>query len=155
MEICEFTVTRQSRWDDGVQIVEINQGSLDYANPDMLCSKYPDEGQTFTGMVPAVEAAISIAKAWQKDEPNEEIFIASGFTHGATVSFEEEPADEETFKQFLKDAREFDEKLPCCAHCGELLGKKRYGCPEFGEYDCCSEYCAEQHYYSEEEDEDG
>lgn len=142
----EFTVTRQSRWPDGEQIVEITQGNLDYANPDMLVCKYAGEGKTYTGFRPAVDAAISIAQQWQKDKPHLKISIASGFTHGMTAILDEMPLCEESFETLRKGADEFDQKLPRCAECGNMLGEERYSLHDIGEYDCCSEHCAEKHY---------
>lgn len=148
--IHEFTITRQSRWDDGKQIVEISQGGMDYANPDALVAEYDGEFETFNGMKNAVEKAIEIAEAWKKDT-KEDIYIAVGCTHGFTMNFDERETTEEVYAELRQEAEEFDAKLPCCSQCGEILGEVKYGDTDMGEYDCCSEYCAEQRYFTPEE----
>lgn len=146
LNVAQFTVTRQCRWQDGKSIVEVSQGGLDFTNPDALCKKYPGEFDTFSGKVAAVEAAIAIAKRWKADQPNEEICIATGCTHGMTMAFDEQPISDEVFAALLEDAKQFDEELPKCERCGEILSGQTYG-NEFtimmdNEYPFCSENCA-------------
>lgn len=141
----EFTVTRQHRWNDGLHIVEITQGGFDYSGPDMLVKKYRHEGETFKGMLPAVEAAIEIARQWKKDT-KDKIYIACGNTHGMGLILDEYIATEKHFKMFLGKAKEFDEKLPKCVECGEILGREHYGSYDLNEFECCSEHCAEKYY---------
>lgn len=119
-----FFVSRQCYWgvDPSEQnVVEVAQGGLDYANADMLCVAYPklDEGETFKGMTPAVEAAIKIAEAWKKDKPELEIHVAAGSTMGFTMPFVGGDHPDDTQK-LLEEAKEFDEKLPKCPVCGEI-----------------------------------
>lgn len=142
--LSEFTVTRQLRWPDGLHIVEISQGGLDWSGSDCLCRKYAGEQETFVGMVEAVETAIEVAKQWQTDKPNEEIFISCGNTHGMGLSFEEQPLTEEVFAALRQEAKEFDEKLPKCCQCGAMLGTRRYFSYDLDEEEFCSEYCAEK-----------
>jgi hypothetical protein len=104
-----FTVTRQLRWPDGLNIVEISQGGIEYTNPDMLIPRYPGEGDEYEGLTAAVEAAIEVAKAW-KQETDNEVFIAVGCTYGMTAQFDAEPATEETFRYLLKEAAAFDKR---------------------------------------------
>lgn len=147
MDIRKFVVTRQRYWSDGRNVVEVAQGGTDYANADALCGKYPGEFEEFIGMKTAVEKAIEIAKAWQADEPDKEIEVATGCTHGMTMEFEGTPiTDEEGIAEILQEAEKFDEKLPRCA-CGELLppeGQRWHLCddPDAGEF--CSESCCEK-----------
>lgn len=143
-----FTVSRQRRWDDGVNLVEITQGGIDYCNPDALVSKYRGEMEETISLSEAVENAIGIAEQWKQDNPKEQIFIACGNTHGMTAHLDEMELNEETYKQLREQAEKVDEKLPRCPHCGKILGKERYRL-----YDCCdgddwfcSEYCAEEAY---------
>lgn len=143
----EFTVTRQKRWGEEHPTVEITQGGIDYTGPDALSQKYIGEFETFTNMTEAVETAISIAKAWQADS-DEEIHIGCGFTHGTSMPLDCEPANEDTYNTLIAGAKEFDENLPKCAQCGDFLGKNKYGNADTGEYDCCSEHCAEQHHFT-------
>jgi hypothetical protein len=148
----EFTVTRQRQWPEGCLVVEISQGGIDYTNPGALSQKYPNEFETFTGMTPAVQAAIEIYKNWKHDEPDEEIGIGLGCTGGNTIPFDNEPLTPEVEAKLLKQAREFDENLERCVQCGDFLGKKRYGPVDLGEYECCSENCAERYWESLQEE---
>ncbi len=153
LNIHEFTVSRQSRCFTGEQVVEISQGGIDYTNADALCAKYEGEFETFTGMKPAVEAGIAIAKAWSADS-TDTIHIGVGCTGGYSMPFEEKPATEDNFSALLESADEFDAKLPRCGQCGEILEDTKYGDADIGEYNCCSEYCAERYWSPEEEEED-
>jgi hypothetical protein len=36
-----YTVTRQDQWPDGREVVEVSQGDINYANTDVLASRYP------------------------------------------------------------------------------------------------------------------
>lgn len=153
-----FVVTRQRTWPDGDLQVEISQGGLDYTNPGALSGKYSGEFEQYEGMTPALEAGISIYKAWRHDLSGDEkksLGIAIGNTGGSTCFFDASPLTDKLEDELRVKARKFDESLPRCAHCGDILGKERFGM--HGEYDCCSSYCAEQHYAPEpepDEDED-
>lgn len=139
-----FTVTRQHRWSDGLKIVEVSQGGIDYANPDALAKKWQGEFDEFTGMTAAVEAAIGIAKAWQ-ETTTDQIFIGVGATHGMTMEFDALSLNEKNFDDLLTKAEKFDENLPRCGHCGDILTSRNYR-HEFSDDEFCSEYCAEQNY---------
>jgi len=82
--------------------------------------------------------------------------IAIGNTGGDTLFFDGKPLTDKLEEELRAKAKEFDESLPRCAHCGDILGKERFGMIHMhqDEYDCCSEYCAEQHYAFPEEDDD-
>lgn len=148
-----FTVTRQSRWVDGLQVVEINQGGLDYANADMLTPTFRNlgEGETFSGMKEAVEAGIAIANKWQETAQNP-IYIAIGNTHGMGLTLDEQEVTKDTCEDLLKRAEEYDENLPKCDHCGEILGKDTFTLIDFDDMKFCSEFCAEECYRQNQED---
>jgi hypothetical protein len=141
----KYFVSRQVYWGvepDEANTVEIAHGGLDYANPDMLVSKYPGEGQEYTNPIEAVEAAIEIAKAWKKDCPKLTINIAHGFTGGNTMPFE---ASSE--KELIAWAKKVYETLPKCDQCGEILKEgSTYTLtdyPDEGKF--CREFCAEEY----------
>jgi len=148
MSEATFTVTRQHRWPDGEKIVEITQGGIDYSGSDALCKRYAGEMEEYQGLTPATEAAIAIAKAWQADAPNDDIQIAVGNTHGMGLHLSEEPATEEVFARMLAEAKQFDETLPRCVQCGDLLGKEKWHPLDMDadDYPCCSEHCADNLY---------
>jgi hypothetical protein len=138
-----YFVSRQSYWGvdpEDQNVVEIAHGGLDYANPDMLVSKYEGEGQEYEDPREALTAALAIAEAWKKDQPEIIINIAHGFTGGNTMPFE--PDKVEDLKAWAEKAWQ---ALPMCDQCGKVLGKERYHLvedPDIGEY--CSEYCCER-----------
>jgi hypothetical protein len=140
-----WTVTRQHQWPDGGSLVEVSAGGIDYTNPDALCKKYKGELDEFTDPREAAEAAIAICKAWRNDG-EKSAKVGHGATGGMTMPF-----DSCTFKELLQWAEETYEELPKCAQCGELMGDEAYGSWELGEFDCCSEYCAEEYYRQPEE----
>lgn len=150
MNTAEFTVTRQNRWIDGVRVVEISQGGSDYTNADALSKKYDGEFETFTGMLPAVKKGIEIAQQWQKDQPEEKIFVGIGCTHGMSMPFDEMELTEENITDLLEEAKKHDEKLPKCDRCGDLLPEERHRyrlMPPFEEEEFCSENCADNAYW--------
>jgi hypothetical protein len=61
-----FFVSRQSYYYSGIRVVEVVSGGIDMSGSDMLTAQYPGEGKTYTDPVEAVEAAISIYRAWKK-----------------------------------------------------------------------------------------
>lgn len=146
-----FTVTRQHRWHDGLKIVEVSQGGIDYSNPDALCKKWQGEFDEYTGLTPAVEAAIGIAKAWQ-ETTTDQIFIGVGCTFGSTMDFDALTLNDETFDTLLEKAEKFDAKLPRCEWCGDILTGETYGTLFHG-YCFCSQNCAENACHEEVEEE--
>mgnify|MGYP001308238182 CR=1 FL=1 len=140
-------VSRQHQWPEGDLVVEISVGGVDYANADMLGTKYygEGEGQEYDNRKEAVEAGIRVARQWQRDEPNETILIAVGNTGGMTMPFEGEELTDETFKGLRDWAEKEYESLPKCDQCGKLRGKESYypvDDPDLGKY--CSEFCCEK-----------
>lgn len=157
----KFTVTRQMPWGEDRLIVEVNQGNLDYANPGMLAIKYPGEGETYIGMLPALMSGIEIAKKWQADQPEEAIMLGIGNTHGFTMPFDGvRIKDTKAIEQLIATAKKFDESLPKCQQCGEILGDEKYRHEFSDEYCFCSANCADTDYehcmrdYAEPVDED-
>lgn len=143
-----WTITRQSQWSTGNQVVEISAGSLDYANADALCKKYKGEFETFADPREAVSAAIRIAEQWQKDNPKEKILIDHGSTGGFTMPFDGIRLTKKTKAELKKWADDLYEKMEKCDHCGDVLPEKgkRWGNCDYGEYNCCSEYCADKYW---------
>ena len=138
----EFTVTRQRRWEDGLNIVEISQGGLDYSNPDALGRKYPEDFSEHVGMLAAVETGIELAKKWQKDS-KEKIFIAIGNTGGNTAHFEELTLNKKNCLSLVRKARQFDETLPKCPVCSSIGKLEWYWVENPGDH-VCSERCVEK-----------
>ena len=143
MEKNVWYVSRQSYWGvdpDEQNMVEIAFGGLDYANADMLVSKYAGEGEEYNDPREAVTAAILIARQWRKDQPKLKIGIASGCTGGYTMPFEKSSVKE------LKDwAEKTWQELPKCDQCGKVLPKEFWqptDDPDLGRY--CSEYCCDK-----------
>lgn len=145
------TVTRQINTYEGTKCVEISAGCIDYANPGALVKAYPGEFETYDDPRNAVEAAIQIAQLWQKDS-KDEILIDHGATGGGTMFFDGQELSDETFAELREWANTIWESQEKCSGCGGLLGKERYGRHDTGEYDFCSEYCAEQFYFNDEEE---
>ena len=133
-----YTVTRQLQWPDGMPVVEVSVGGIDYTNPDALVARYPGEFETFDGPREAVETAIAICRAWRKDgEPAARVGV--GATGGMTMPFETC-----SFKAARKWARERFEAMPKCDRCGRLLPEHYYTRPDLDDQRVCSEYCAER-----------
>jgi len=133
-----FFVSRQCYWPTGDLIVEIAMGGMDYANPDMLCSKFPGEAEEYADPREAAKAAIEVARLWKEAEPDKEISVASGYTGGCTLPFEPSSCQEIT-----DWAEELYDKMEKCDVCGELLGSEVLT-DEFGDFKFCGEHCAEK-----------
>lgn len=144
-----YYVSRQVYW--GVEqpyAVEIACNGLESSNPDMLVEKYKREGEGREYLDPreAVNAAITVARTWRKDEPKLKIQITIGDTRGMTCPFE--PC---TFKEALAWAERVYEKLERCDNCGEILPDKNKRFTDvFGDVSFCCEHCAEK--YLEEQE---
>lgn len=139
----KWFVSRQCYWGvdpEDANTVEIAGGGLDYANPDMLVSKYAGEGEEYEDPREAVEAAIDIAQQWKSDSPSLVINIAHGCTGGYTMPFEGE--EEKELKGWAEGVYN---SLPKCDRCGELLEEgstyQLVNDPDLGKF--CSEYCVE------------
>ena len=156
-------LSRQHYWGvDEPLVVEIADGGLDYANPDMLCDtegKYSKLGcdQEYTDPREALKAAIAVRDEWAKGDDLVSVpRIECGYTGGNTIPFEEFPDDD--------DLKEWAEQqwnaIPKCDQCGEPLPENKREQYHLLEWDLeerfCSEYCAENYAESlwEEEEED-
>lgn len=141
----KFVVTRQDYSSMGKKalVVEKAQGGLDYCNPGALAQRYPGEFEEFSCLTEAVEAAIKIAESWKWDT-DKKINIAVGCTHGCTIPFETEPAEEETYERLRKQAAEFDANLPRCHQCGDILGDDTLEDEDGVKF--CSEFCFERYH---------
>jgi len=137
-------VSRQSYWgvdEKDQNVVEIAYGGIDYANPDMLKSRYCQEGMVYDDPREALEAAIEIARQWKQDFPKLKIGIAQGYTGGNTLPFEKS-----SIKDLRKWAKDTWEALPKCGTCGKALGEKNWKLNDdldMGD-EYCSEHCAEK-----------
>lgn len=132
-------------------MVEIAAGGLNYANADMLVSKYSGEGQEYADPREAVNVALEIAEAWQKDKPEIVVNVGHGATGGMTMPFEGSEKDE--LIAWGEETWEGLEKCPC----GEVMegAKEWYRIGTFtsgGFYPddsdvtkCCSERCSEKY----------
>lgn len=132
-------VSRQQYWPDGTLMVEIAEGGLDYANPDMLRVRFADlgEGCEYTDPREAVEAAIRIAAAWRNTKPRKRVHIGCGHTLGFTLPFEGS-----RIKELRTWAKKTWEKLPKCDWCGKPLPDEQHQYTnDLGNVFCC-EYCA-------------
>jgi len=146
-----YTVTRQIQWPEGAHVVEVSQGGIDYTNPDALVKRYSGEFETFTDPREAVETAINICKAWNKDGSKPRARVGMGATGGYTMPFEMS-----TFKAVRDLAKEIYSKLSKCPSCGAITEdlKEWWSAGEYlagGEvwpFDdgekYCSEACAEK-----------
>lgn len=142
-----FYVSRQAPYyQEGHNQVEVAQGGLDYSGSDMLCAEYQKlgEGEEFTGMRKAVDAAIAIARQWKADS-GEKVFIATGCTHGMFTELEGVPFTNKVAKQLQQEAVAFDESLPKCDQCGEMLDVSEFVLLDDPDVKFCREYCAEKY----------
>lgn len=133
-------VSRQRYWPEGTPIVEVASGGLDYANPDMLVSKYPGEAEEYTDPREAVAAAIAVCKAWRADG-EKRAKVAHGATGGFTMPFEGC-----TYREAERWARETYARLPKCDRCGEIRPSDKDAWRLLDDWSgerFCSEQCAE------------
>lgn len=136
-----YYVSRQSYWPDGELVVEIAGGGLDYANPDMLHDSkglYCKWEREYQDPKEALKAAISIREVWARVEPDEQIRIECGYTHGWTVPFAEEPTDE----QLQEWADEEMKHYPECPWCEEVMWTEERWFHDLSDKKFCSERCA-------------
>lgn len=139
-----FFVSRQHYYYADELVVEIAQGGCDYSGADCLAKRFPGEMEDYVGMFAAMEAAISIARAWKKIEKG--IRIVHGCTHGMFTELpDSELFTERLAKKLLKAAKQFDdEKLNHCQRCGDIMPEDQGWGNGFtpGEYPFCSDNCA-------------
>ena len=143
-----YGISRQIYYYTGEHMVEIQEGGIDYAGPDMLVPHYGyGEGREFDRPQAAALEAIKIMKAWQVDE-EEKIHLTVRGQLAGEWGCEGDPM---TIGEVAKWAREEWRVLPKCEHCGEVLPgeNQRYG-HEYtmydNEYPFCSKNCAENNY---------
>jgi hypothetical protein len=147
-----FTVTRQIQWPTGEHIVEVSQGGIDFTNPDALVKKYDGEFETFSDPREAVETAIAICRAWNKDGSKPRARVGIGATGGYTMPF-----DASTFKDVRREAKKIYSKLPKCPTCKAIMDENPVEAWEAGEFYkdgsflsfqdgelYCSEICSER-----------
>ncbi len=132
----KYFVSRQNYWPHGELVVEVARGGLDYANPDMLVSKFQGEGSEYYDPREAVTVAIRIADAWKVRSGRTDIEVRTGCTHGFTAPFEN--GSYEDARQWAQ--RQY-ERLEKCEACGDLI-KDESSSDSFGEGKFCSESCA-------------
>lgn len=148
----KFYVSRQVQWPTGDNIVEIAAGGLDRSGPDMLCSKFPDEGIEYTDPREALKVAFAIRKDWHEQlradacanpDISDEVRIEAGYNLDMIAACEE-PTDVELHEWAEKEW----EAAPKCGECGEVVEESYY----LPGLECglqfCSEYCADKYYAS-------
>ena len=138
-----YFVSRQCYWPEGINVVEVAIGGLDYANPDMLSPRFKTLGEGCEYLDPreAVEAAKRVLEAWRTTVPAAE--IAVGATGGFTAPFE--PVTAEHAEAWAEKAYG---KLPKCSECGGLLEKTTYH-HDYSDEPFCSGRCADASYQKE------
>lgn len=138
-----YYVCRQLYYYTGELMVEITEGGLDYAGPDMLVNRYPDEAEAYQHPRQAAQAAIKIQKLWQADEPADTVHICVRSQVGGYFGLEGEPI---TPADLLAWTHAAWAALPKCQRCGDVMPENGYG-NEFtifdNEYPFCSENCAD------------
>lgn len=147
-----WTVTRQSQWPTGENIVEVSEGGIDYCNPDALVELYKGSGEfeTFDDPREAAEAAIQICSWWRIDHKGmrgSRPKVAAGATLGFTLPFE--PS---TFKQLRIWASETWKHLEKCS-CGKPFKKERWRADDWSGIEFCSERCADKEIEFQQEQE--
>jgi len=142
-----YFVSRQKYWPDGRCVVEIANGGLDYANPDMLNPKFNGEGREYIDPREALMVARQIAKEWKNSNPKLEIEIGAGCTGGFTLPF-----DGKDNEELDKWAETQYNNLKKCDHCGDVIDNnnknKQFIIQDLEDCVFCSENCAEIYYYN-------
>jgi len=82
-----YVVTRQIQWPEGIKMVEISKGGINYVNPDALSPIYDMEFEEINDPREAVDIAIEIKEAWKKRETKDKITIGVGCTGGFAMPF--------------------------------------------------------------------
>lgn len=139
-----YTVTRQHYWHNGEYTVELSIGGFDCAGPDMLAQKYPGEGETYLNPIEVVNAAVEICQHWQKDTPDEKIYI----THGCNLDICCADLNKPT-KKFITALKKWAKKeydsLPKCDQCGDLLPNETWSTEFEPDLKFCREYCIDKY----------
>ncbi|MFQ6027694.1 MAG: hypothetical protein ACE5Q6_09400 [Dehalococcoidia bacterium] len=143
-----YTVTRQLQWPDGLEVVEVSEGDINYVNPDMLGPKYPGEGETYANPKDAAAAAIEICRKWRQDG-HQRARVAYGATLGMTMPFS--PCTFQELRQWAEwRYQQLVDSLPGCDSCGETIWDPDncWYVPELYGEKFCSQKCAEEAYES-------
>ena len=136
-----WTVTRQIQCDGGTHIVEISQGTLDYANADALSAKFDGEFESFDNPIEALEAALKIRDVWQA-ETKESIEVGHGATWGMTMPFS--GSDDEALQEWAQEAyAKLALNAKSCDWCGSTLWDSQlvFGGANLPGEEFCSDNC--------------
>ena len=127
--------------------MEVTAGDGDYTGPDALVAKYRGEGVTYQGQVLALEAALDIARQWQRDAHAASIYVEVGDNGGgqADLSGGVLSSDLAGTNSLAEEGEAFDATLEKCESCSGILPRKRdrFKNDNVEEYVYCSERCAE------------
>jgi hypothetical protein len=140
----KYYVSRQKYWgvdEEDQYCVEIAVGGIDYANPDMLCMIFSEQGE-YDDPLEAAKAAISVRDQWKKAAPKLNIRIDYGQTDGNTLPF----MDDHSHNEIIQWAKKELEKMPKCDYCGKPYDEGEEWYHEFTDFKFCSEYCADSDY---------
>ena len=123
--------------------MEIAYPGIDYAGTDMLATDYPGEGE-YDDPREALLAAIKVRECLQADYPDEKIGIAFGH-------FDMVEGESQDLEELRTEIEKHYESLPKCDICGNIIKDKHIilDDPDFGRF--CSEFCAEEAYFDNEE----
>ncbi len=139
----KYFVSRQYYWPSGEYVVEIAEGGIDHASPDMLVTTYSSlgEGHEFVDPRAAVYAALAIAEKWRYSKPVRMVFgqnLDMVCADTVTIAIAK--------RRFSKVARILYERAPKCDHCGEILDDNTWlnGVDEMEGMSFCSDRCAER-----------
>ena len=149
-----YTVTRQIQWDSGTHIVEISEGTPDYANPDMLVPKFDGEGETFTDPIEALVAAFRIRDAWQA-QTKETVEIGHGATWGMSMPFS--GSNDEALREWAQETyTKLALNAKSCDWCGNTLWDSRavFGTMNLVGEEFCSDNCVQMAVSANEETEE-
>src|SRR6266567_4400900 len=137
-----YVVSRQMPFYQQKYTVEVAAGGYDYCGADMLVVAYSKLGEMCVYDDPreAVRAATAILEQWRKDEPEEEIGISYGYTHGMFTELPE--CSVEDAKQW---AEEEYKSVAHCDRCDNLIPKSGGWTAQdyLGEDIFCSERCVD------------
>jgi hypothetical protein len=109
----------------------------------MLATDYPGEGE-YDDPREALLAAIKVRECLQADYPDEKIGIAFGH-------FDMVEGESQDLEELRTEIEKHYESLPKCDICGNIIKDKHIilDDPDFGRF--CSEFCAEEAYFDNEE----
>jgi hypothetical protein len=133
----KYFVSRQHYWHSGQRAVEIAQGGIESASPDMLVEKYRNlgEGDEFVDPREAVKAALAIANKWREVE----FGVKLVFGQNLDLVCADPVSYNEAKRTFPKIAQRLYDAAPKCARCGELIEE----CFHVADLD--EDFCSENH----------